>query len=280
MDTLIPNLLSHPLETFKRERQKHFNVTMEPSHNTNRYYQLRLDTGTSLSQLPAKLQQLQGVYANGLGQYLQNKMWYVWPLYDVKRYDKAKRRLTIINIPKNEGMGLTDSYAVLGNDIIIYATGDTGHSDKTDEAAVNKGTGFRYGNLSNLVDKYAVPAKGGVSIPKGRNLLTVDFDDRESLVPTRKPVEGMLSSNPWNDSSKITMGLGNIIVVAWENSNPDLLFPGIPLKFIYKDSKTPHELLGTLIRASTQEKTLMRSSTDKRYVATTVLTLFCERVKN
>lgn len=280
MDTLIPNLLSQPLQALKKEKQKHFNVTMEPAHNKTRYYQLRIDTGTSLSQLPAKLQKVQGVYANGIGSYFQNKMWYVWPLYDIKRYNKAKRRLTIVNIPKNEGMGLTNSYIEMGIDILIYATGDTQHIDKTDSSAINKGTGFRYGNITNILDKFAVPSRGGTEIPKKRNQVVVDFDDRDSIVPTIKPVEDLLSSNPWADSSKITMGLGNIIVVAWENSNPKLLMPGMPLKFIYKLANVPHTLLGTLVGARTEIKTLMRSTTDKRYVSTTVLTLFCERVKN
>lgn len=279
IENLISGVLSPKLESLKnnsKDKQR-FRVDIVPPDNNKIYYQLRIPNGHSVAHFASRLQKSQGLYSQGIGQYFQNHCWYIWPLYHLKLFDTSDKKAIIINVPPSEMVGLVESYASIDNVLYIYATGDTRHTDVIDKHKINVGTGMRYANLENLMDKYTVTKDGITTIPEQRNKLVVNFDDSETNVPVIKPVDGMLSSNPWNDSSKIISGFGNVIEVMWENSDPRLLFPGMPLRFIYKHGKIPYQLNGILLAYSSSEKTQLLSPADNKYICTTTLSLYCEQ---
>jgi hypothetical protein len=276
LENLIKNLMTIPLKTLKNAKEQSYRVDIVKPDNDKVYYQLRMDSGHALPELPGRLQKSQGLYATGCGYFLQRKCWYVWPLFHIKRFDKVSKKLIIINVPPNEMLGNNQSYAQFENVLYIYATGDTNHIDMSDSSKLNKGTAIRYVKMENLADKFVSVKNGKATIDAGRNLVTMSFDDKEKEVSAIKPVEGMVSSNPWDDTSKLVSGFGSVIEVQWEYSDPSLLYPGMPLKFIYKKGKVPYSIMGTLIGVHTAIKTVLQSPTDKRYISHSVLSLYCE----
>lgn len=277
MGQLILGLLSTPIKALGESGEISYNVTMYAPDNDEPYYQRIIPNGITLVDIPGYLQHMWGVYMGGIGNYLSQGMWYVFPLYNFNRYHKATKRVTIINVPTNEMLGLTVSYHVDGNEIYIYATGDTKHIDTSDKRLDKSGTGFKAAKLGNLVTGFTESANGETFIPKGKNLNVVSFDDREVEADNIKAVPNLLSDNLWRDSSNVIQNMGNFIKLSWENSNMGILYPGIPVRFIYKYRGTPYALFGTLCSADTATTTMLNNITDTKYTNNTVLTIHCER---
>lgn len=277
---LMQGLMSQPLKAFGDGLNVGYNVTVYPTSNTERYYQRLIPNGVPLIDLPGWLQKKWGVYSAGLGYYLTQKMWYVYPLYDYTRYNASTKRMTIVNVPVNEMVGLTNTYFTEGAELYVFATGKTKHIDTSDRQLDISGTGFRSAIMGNLIDHFTESKQGVTSIPTGRNLIAVTYEQREGNLDNIRPVPGLLSCNPWADSSKAISNMGNIVNVTWEYSNPDLLVPGMPLKFIYKALGVAYSLFGILQAVNTHTATPQKSVLDNRYVTTSNLTLFVERPSN
>ena len=225
------------------------------------------------------MQDTRGVYGNGLGSYLTNGMWYIFPLYNVERYLRdTSNKLTIINVPQNEMIGNNNSYFMdkSKKELYIFATGKTKHIDSSDRYLNKVGTGFRSVNSSNLLDTFVQKKKGVLTVPKGQNLMSVTFDDRDTdleNINTTRPITG----NRFKEASRVTKAFTNTVVLNWEFSNLDLLYPNMPLKLIYKVNGVPNLLYGVLNGIQTTIETSQQSITDNRYRSTSQLILTTQR---
>jgi hypothetical protein len=281
LTTLLQGFMSTPLKSLDPNMKVGYGCTIHPPDNDVKFFQRKIPAGIRIYKFPRHMQNTVGVYGNGLASYLSNSMWHVFPTHNVDRYTNGSKKMTIINVPRNEMMGNNNSYFLDANDdeLYVYATGDTSHVDNSDRAMNKVGTGFTTVNPNNLLDGFVKNDKGTLVIPKGQNLMSVNFDSRSSdinNVKTSKPISG----NRFNEASKITKSMVNTIVVTWEYSNTDLLYPGMPVKFIYKNGETAHMLHGVLAGHHTEAITPMQSVTDHRYKSTTQLILTVERASN
>jgi hypothetical protein len=274
---LIQSFMSTPIKSLDENMKTGYSCTVYPIDNPVKFYQKIIPEGIRLYKFPKYMQKTHGVYGNGLGSYLSNGMWYIYPLHNVKRYNDDTKRMTIINVPPNEMVGNYNSYFVDdGGELYVYATGDTKHIDSSDRKLSRVGTGFRTVNSNNLLDHFIKNDKGVLQIPKGQNLINVNFDDREGYhenISTKRPVSG----NRFEEASKIIAGFTNTVIVNWEYSNVDLLYPGMPVRFIYKYNGKPKILLGVLAGTHTVTQTPTQSITDHRYKPLTQLILTTER---
>ena len=274
---LLQGLMSLPLKTLNQDMTTGFNVTVYPPDNTNIYYQRLIPNGIRLTDLPGFIQKTWGVYSSGLGSYLRKGMWYIYPLYDMSRYNKETKRLTIINIPPNEMMGNPNSYVMIDNELYILTTGITKHIDESDRNLDTTGTGFRTAKAGNLMDKFTQSANGNTVIAPGSNMVSVSYDSRASELTNLKTPDKLLSCNPWADSSRVIMNLTNLIKVTQEYSNHDLFMPYMPVKFIYKKLGKPQVLYGVLLGVESHSSSPLQSSLDKRYRTSSLLTIAVER---
>lgn len=281
VDTLLQGIMSQPIKTLSSSKNKSnsYNVDIVPVDNSKRYYQIPIPNGIRLPDLPDSIQNDWGVYQSGLGTYLTNAMVYIFPLYDFTRYGKEKKyKLTIIKAPKNELSNLTNSYNVIGNEIFAFATGEAHHEDTSDATLDDTGTGFRVGNVDNMLVGFAASSKGKTVVPKGQNFVNVSYDARESNNGDNiKTNDKLLSSNYFKDASFVKKGFGNTIALTIEAFQHDLCYPGMPVRYIYKHFNKVYSLFGILHFIETESKTYRRNQIDTRYVSVSKLILFCER---
>lgn len=278
MERLLQGLMSHPLKSLSTVENKGYRVHVAKPDNQEVQYQLKIPDGINLIDMPGWLQKTKGVYSGGIAYYLYMGTWYVFPPYDLKAYEKNTKRMTIINIPRNEMMGITNSYALEDDELYVYATGDTKHIDTMDRNLDVSGTGFKVAKTGNVLNHFTESSSGKTIIPKGRNFVNVSFEQRDGLYDNIKtPGDKLFSSNPWDDASGVIKNMGNLIIVNWESSNPYLIYPGMPVKFIYKYGGVPYSIYGVLLRVETFVRTLQESITDIRYVSNSTLAIFCER---
>jgi hypothetical protein len=76
---------------------------------------------------------------------------------------------------------------------------------------------------------------------------------------------------------RIAARAGMIIEGEWENSNKDVLYPGMPLKFMYMQNGTVEELTGVLVGDHTFEFRTTVGSNNIRFISKTKLTMFVSR---
>lgn len=278
---LITSFMSLPLKTLDPTMKKGFGCTVYPVDNKEKFYQRIIKQGIEAYRFPRYMQDTRGVYGNGLGSYLFNGIWYIFPIFNVKRYLNDINKLTIINVPKNEMVSNNNSYYLdkSNKELYIFATGDTKHIDVSDAHLNTTGVGFKATNSNNLLNGFNKKVDGVLTIPKGQNTMDVTFDSRNSdfnKINTKNTVTG----NRYKEASKITKGMTNTVIIAWEYSDLDLLYPGMPFKFIYKNNDKPYLLYGVLGGVQTTVEAPQKSSIDFRYKSTSILTLITERASN
>jgi hypothetical protein len=77
--------------------------------------------------------------------------------------------------------------------------------------------------------------------------------------------------------SKLAARDGSVIMMEWENSEPDLLIPGMPVKILYLEEDNLRETYGTLVKAHTFVGLKGKGFTANRYSTNTVLAVFVSR---
>lgn len=273
IDDIIRGLLTHPIKELSNSNDTGYDVDMIPSSNTKRYFQMVVPNGIRLIDLPRFIQKKYGVYGSDIGYYLVNGMWYIYPLYDFTRFGNSKRRLTILNLSPNEMSGSDNTYIQEGKDTFIFSTGDTKHIDDSTRNIVNNGSGFRHAKMGNLLDGFSKNTNGKSSIPSGRNSVEISLDVRDGGLSNLKTSNKRLSSNPWLEASNISRGLGAVVFLNWEASNHNLVYPGMPIKLLYKKQGKISSIFGTLLGIQTSSQTSRKTDIDNRYVSSSILTI-------
>lgn len=255
-------------------------VDMVPASNQTTKDHIILPHGTKLVDVPEYVHRtICGIYSAGLGYYYKNDHWYIYPCYDNTRFSKAKRTMTIINVPKNKLPEIERTYRVDGNNIVIIATGDVKHNDDSDVQQLNYGNGVRFAEADNFLDDFSTTENNKTKVKRGKNNTEVISDIRDNGKNNVQVSSNPITSNPYLEYSKLARRQGNYLSLVWENSLPTLLMPGMMAKVIYMYGDDIKEVYGTLLKAhhfiSTKSKTLINS----RHVTNSALVLFAQKIK-
>lgn len=240
--------------------------------------------GTKLLDVPAYIQrECGGVYESGINLYFQDKGWYVYPLYNVKRFRKEKKKLVILKVPKQRFTSIERTYRKEGDIIYCIGTSDSDFTDQTFINTRNAGDGVRLGEARQVL-REIVEKKGNKAIyaEEGNNHEFV-FEKKNNVPRYRKHYNIQLSSNYLNsnlyvEKSKLDMANGAMYEMDWENSDPDLLYPGMPVKIIYLDKDEFKEIYGVLSYVLGVTQLKGQAITSKRHTTTTKLIVFCSSV--
>lgn len=205
--------------------------------------------GLMLTSVPTFLQEkMGGVYGAGIGTYLQNyndkRIWFVFPMFNTKLYDTSKSdKLIIYAVPQEKLTGIDRTFNKDGSILKIVATSNRKYSDSADVDSINKGVGFRMADARAFMKKPVIMTEDG---PKGARTQL----NHENAIEDRKdglnfaPVVGGPSNNPYIHYSKISSQQVARVDLVWENSDETLIYPGMPVCYIFLDNNKPVELKG------------------------------------
>lgn len=197
-----------------------------------------------------------GFYTRGLGSYYKNKIWFVYPLCKSGRYGKVGWSLDILKFPADAMPTVEDSYFVskTGNHVTILSTGDADHSDNSDIDFQNEGQGKR------LISEDAIAGDVGYYQNAGRVVKTrldsvteYKTNNRKSKV-NRVNIDPTPTSNIYREISKSVFNAGDILTIEWHNSDPDVLYPGMPLRYYYMVGNKLRVREGTLFAAISNDQ--------------------------
>lgn len=220
--------------------------------NTEKRKQTIIPQGTKLLNLPSYLHiKNGGVYNSDIGTYLQNKIWYVYPLFNTTRLSKETRVLTVFKVPKNFSSGTERTYRVEGDALFVIATSNSVFKDDGGTGFMNEGNGVRFADAGKFLES-PVTVKDNKAI-FNRDKLNYGFmsGDNQDGNNNIQISNAAISSNAFIEYSKLAGRGGGIYEFVWENSKPNLLFPGMMVKIRYVDKDDLVELHGVLLYVHT-----------------------------
>jgi hypothetical protein len=254
-------------------------VDMVDPDNTTARDHVVIPHTTSFLDLPDNIHNnCGGVYSTGFGFYLQNAMWYVYPSYNIKRFDTAKKTITFINLPKNRFPESERTYRTTPNQTIVLVTGDTKSTDNTEGTILNKGNGVRYTDANTIVNGGFGTAQNNVfQVQRAKNNSEFNVEPRSTGLNNIPVSPDRATANGYTQMSKMALTGGRHMQITWENSNPALITPGMPCKYVYTVNDQTLEAEGVVLGSHTFITMQGKGLADSRHLSKTVVTLFIDK---
>jgi hypothetical protein len=252
-------------------------VTVEKTNHVDVRDYVFVEQGLPLMDFPGHLQQSIGVYSSGLGHYIQGKRWYVYPEYNLKRYEIAKKRMTVLNVPRTELPMVERTYLDQGGNLLILATGQVDHIDDTDLQQVNFGNSVRLLKGDAAFNGFWEIKDDKVVVDKSKNIHEVAIGQRETGINTTFMSGAKTTSNILNEESKVARRMGSFIRFTWENADADLITPAMPVRYIFMVGQELVTLYGTCVSVECKKININQGSQANRFIQMASVTLFVEK---
>lgn len=212
-----------------------------------------LKDGLHITALPTFLQEyMNGVYNAGIGTYLQTynnmKIWFVYPLFNTERFNNDLNRVVFYSIPQEKLPGIDRTYQVDGSLVKILVNSTRKYKDAAETDYMNHGVGFRQANANSFMKKPVQMTDKGPVGTRTNLVNEVAITNRNDGLNYAPVVSDSISSNPFREYSKVLARAVSRIDLVWENGNADLIYPGMPCKYVFLNNKNvPVELLGCIL---------------------------------
>ena len=237
--------------------------------------------GTPICDLPLLVHRAcGGLYSTGINMYLQDRNWYVYPLYNTDRFEKEDKTLTVFKIPNAVYDEVERTYRMDGDRLICMATSDSFFDDHGDVRFKESGNGIRFAD-ARMYMQGLVETKDNKAIAK-RDKLNHEFlfkemkvgDELNNFVQTS--VDN-IHANPFNENSKLAYKEGNVYSFIWRNSDDKLLYPGMPAKILYLKNGEIMQLNGVLLKVHHTVQMLGQAITATNYRQQTALFIYANK---
>lgn len=231
--------------------------------------------GTRLVDLAGYIQKKAGgIYDTGLGCYYQKNNWYVYPTYDVTRFPKAKKTMTILVVHSQELPAADNTWRLDGESLTVVANGKLQHLDKTDHQALNHGNGVRYAKAQDLLDNFTPGVSSDITA-KSSNVATGFVTQvRDSQKNNVQFSKNRITDNMQQELSKLSERQGQRIQLNWDRADVSLVSPGMPVRVLYEVNSTLFEMMGTVLNLQSQVRLDQPGLTSSRYITACGMTLF------
>ena len=221
---------------------------VEPN-NLNVRDHVLLPQGIKLFDVCDYVQKNIGVYNSGIGSYIRNKIWYIFPLYDTTRFTTTKHTLSVLVLPRSKFPQLERTYKKKGNSVTILITSETGFRDDSGTQYLNYGNGARFADANKFMDGFNETVNNATVVARAKNVSEFKLEDRPDKVNLVNVTESKITANPYYEYSKVIARKGGVFKAIWENSDPSLIFPGMVTRLSYFDSGEVKEIYATLLGA-------------------------------
>ena len=255
-------------------------VDIVPGTNTAIRDHVVLPHGLRLVDLPEFIhKRCGGVYSTGFGYYLQGDHWYVYPCYDVNRFNTASRTLTILNVPRNKFSGIERTYRKASNSVFILATGEVKYRDDSEVQQLNYGNGVRFSDANNYMNNFSTTAGNKTTVNRGSNNTEVISSPRANGNNNIQMSSNSITANPFVEYSMLARRQGSFYTCVWENSDLTVITPGMPVKIMYMDDEILREVKGVVLKVHNFTSLRGSGMTETRYTSQTVISIFINQIK-
>lgn len=230
--------------------------------------------GVKLADLAAYLHNnCGGIYNNGIGCYYQDRLWYVFPLYDNSRYNKASRTLNIVRVPAESLPDVPASYTKLGSHLFILGTGEALSIDTTNPQSLNAGSGTIFTTASGLFDRYAPSSTPDAVVDQSQVIGRISIDQRQDGMNATVYSKQRITDNVAKQISNLSAARQSVMQLGWGYSDPSLVYPGMPVRVMYNKAGIVETKQGTVVGMESFVEMAQPGMATKHYRCKSVLTL-------
>lgn len=215
-----------------------------------------------------------GMYPTGFSYFLQNNLWYLFPPYDLTRFNKTNRSITIVNLPKDRLPGIEKTFFNSSTKLIVLSTRDSQVIDNREAKTFNEGSSIRFVDASKLYESFGTVEDNKFKVRASDNVNEMTLGARADNMNVLRPGMTRITSNKNAELSKLAMSKGFYIQLIWENSDDSLLHPGMPAKVLFLKDNKPASATGVLIESETFWAPVEKSFKHVKLQSTTAMTFF------
>lgn len=233
--------------------------------------------GTRVVDVPKHVQESSGgVYKTAIGSYIQNRIWSVYPQYTLSRFDETPANLTIVNVPRRKLPGMERSYYSDGDRLIVIATGQSTHIDKSEQMQLNLGNGIRFSHADRYMENFHETHDNKSRADRQANTAEVVQKNRSTGLELAMMSPRRITANSYHELSTLSLREGSYLQIQWTNADPDLIYPGMPLKYVYLEGEDFNEIYGIVIGCDHMYALKGQGINESKYVAGAAVTIFVE----
>lgn len=257
-------------------------IDMVKADNQEIQRHIIIPQNTLLTSVPSFCQEkMNGVYSTGIGTYLQShqgkRYWFVYPLYNTQRFNENVKKAIFYVVSSKRFPGVERTYRESGDTIFITITTDKSYSDNAETDQMNQGSGFRMADARAFLKKpIAVAEEGPIGVRNKLNF-EVAFKQRADNLNFAPLTAKKISSNPFPEFSKISQRNGGRVDLTWNNSNPSMIYPGMPCKYIYMEGDKMVQKEGVILFCHTVVQLQGQGVLAKTHATASKLTLFVQQ---
>jgi hypothetical protein len=175
-----------------------------------------------------------GLYDKGLGSFIQDGIWYIYPLYRTNHLKTAVKKLVVFQVPTNVVPLLDNTSYQDGDTLYVVCTGSPSIQDISVSGNFEYGNGVRFIRADELMAAPTAQTENTALLNRSKYMAEFQDSTREDGFA----IAGMSSVKATNnvpfEMSKLAANDGQLFTTTWQNSNADLVFPGMPVQ-VYHD---------------------------------------------
>lgn len=234
---------------------------------------------TPVVEVPNEIdKQVGGLHPAQMRYYLQGQYWYLYPIFDHQRFNTVDRTLTLIKIPKHRLPAVEKTYRISNNHLIVLSTRATTHQDNSESQQLNEGNGVRFADARRVMNDYYAAGNNKAVADSSENLTEVVYEPRGDESDMVRGGGTLITDKYNKEYAKLARKSGSYIQTIWEHCDVDLLFPGMPVRYIFQDGSVTKELYGTLNAVETLDYNTNNTISNPRFVTMALLTIFVSRL--
>lgn len=276
---VLETLLNRYAQALKLDKDEVISrVDFAPANNQNPRPFVIVPDGTMLPDLPDHIQNTQGgVYSTGLGFYIQDRIMYLWPVYDTTRFNKAARVLQVIMSPNKNTQLIDHTWRDTERTLTIYAAGIAKMVDDTIDQLNNEGNGVRFQMASQALDAPVVVGDNKMTASRTKNnseFATTVVGDGSNLL---RLAGTRVTDNVYLEASRMAKRGCATLMVTWLRSDPSKIIPGMPVEIIYDYNDEIQTLPGVVRGAPSSYEVEGIGPVGDRFRAKTVVVIAVDR---
>lgn len=233
-------------------------ISIEEPDQKDQLKAITIPSNTRIVELPELLQEKNiGVYNAGIGNYIQTfgtdhytfkKTFFIFSLFDPKKYDKAEYKIIFYN-PTSSSISLTD-ITYKNEDKVLKAIPYTMSkiNDNKGTNTASTGSGFRMANANSFMKKPVEMKEDGPSFKRNQLNTEVVFKDRKdnlNFAPNHA-----VTANQFTLTSEILKNAGSYITLDIGNLDHDFIYPAAACKIMYENNENKvKEIFGVIHKA-------------------------------
>jgi hypothetical protein len=257
-------------------------VQIAEPDNSDEHRHVIIPHGTLVTGVPTMLQDNEkGVYTGAIGTYLQTydkkRLWFVYPLYNPKRFSQTIKKAIFYAVPKTRFPIVERTYRKEGDILYVATTGNKAYSDDGEAGFIESGVGFRMADARSFMGKPVnMTEDGPVGIRNRINheVATKERPDKLNYSPVKE-----ISANPFKQYSQIMKRAGARIDITWDNAAFWELYPGMPCKYVYLEDNVIRECHAIVSYVHTYIHLDGQGGTAKAHRTVSKIVLFAERLE-